>query len=144
MEEKKIERTFKSKVGWWYHLMLLILAAATVMAFVRGNSVLIISMLIGSMFAVHALLNTWYKITPEGELIVHCSIFPEKRIKIEELTAVEATVMPVASYALSLDRLIIYKGNKQWLLISPTDKKFFLKCLREHNPDIKVKEPDLS
>ena len=144
MDEKKIERTFKSKVGWWYHLVLLIMAASTVVSFIKGNSISIVFMLLGSLLCIHILLTTWYKITADGELIVHCSIFPEKHVRIEELTAVEPTVLPVSSYALSLDRLIIYKGDKQWLLVSPNDKKAFLKCLRIYNPEIKVKEPDLS
>ena len=38
---------------------------------------------------------------------------------------------------------IIYKGEQQWLLISPVNKKEFLKCLRKYNPDIQVKEPSI-
>ena len=74
-------------------------------------------------------------------LIAHCSIFPEKKIPISEISAVEVTVMPVSSYALSLDRLIIYKGDTQWLLISPVNKQDFVKLLKKHNPDIRIKEP---
>lgn len=100
-------------------------------------------MLLATLFLIHLMLSTWYRITADGTLIAHCGIFPEKKLKIEEITAVEPTVLPVSSYALSLDRLIIYKGGRQWLLISPVDKKEFLKCLRKHNPDIRVKEPSL-
>ena len=112
-----MDRVFKSKVGWWYHLILLVMAASTVAAFVGG------------------------KITADGYLIAHCSFFPEKRIPISEISAVEVTVMPVSSYALSLDRLIIYKGDTQWLLISPVNKQDFVKLLKKHNPDIRIKEP---
>jgi len=49
--------------------------------------------------------------------------------------------MPLSSYALSLDRLIIYKGDTQWLLISPVNKQDFVKLLKKHNPDIRIKEP---
>ena len=87
------------------------------------------------------LLTTWYKITADGWLIVHCSIFPEKKIRIEDITGVEVTALPVASYALSLDRIIIYQGKSQWLLISPVNKKDFMKCLRKYNPEIKVQDP---
>ncbi len=137
-----MDRIFKSKVGWWYHLFLLILAVSTVMAFIGGGSVLsMISLLLGSLLCIHILLTTWYKITADGWLIVHCSIFPEKKIKIEDITGVEVTALPVASYALSLDRIIIYQGKSQWLLISPVNKKDFMKCLRKHNPEIKVQDP---
>ena len=77
----------------------------------------------------------------DGYLIAHCSFFPEKRIPISEISAVEVTVMPVSSYALSLDRLIIYKGDTQWLLVSPVNKQDFVKLLKKHNSDIRIKEP---
>lgn len=118
------------------------MAASTIAAFVGGKSpVTMIMLLLFTLECVHMLLSTWYKITADGYLIVHCSIFPEKRIPISEISAVEVTVMPVSSYALSLDRLIIYKGNMQWLLVSPVNKQDFVKLLRKHNPKIQVKEP---
>ena len=64
-----------------------------------------------------------------------------RKILGPEISAVEVTVMPVSSYALSLDRLIIYKGDTQWLLISPVNKQDFVKLLKKHNPDIRIKEP---
>ena len=113
-----MDRVFKSKVGWWYHLVLLVMVASTVFAFVGGKSpVTMVMLLLFTLECIHMLLSTWYKITADGHLIAHCSIFPEKKIPISEISAVEVTVMPVSSYALSLDRLIIYKGDTQWLLI---------------------------
>ena len=88
----------------------------------------------------HAVVDL-YKITADGYLIAHCSIFPEKKIPISEISSVEVTVMPVSSYALSLDRLIIYKGDTQWLLVSPVNKQDFVKLLKKHNPDIRIKDP---
>ena len=137
-----MDRVFKSKVGGWYHLILFVMAASTVFAFVGGKSpVTMIVLLLFTLECVHMLLSTWYKVTDDGYLIAHCSLFPEKRIPISEISAVEVTVMPVSSYALSLDRLIIYKGDAQWLLISPVNKQDFLKLLRKHNPEIRIKEP---
>ena len=137
-----MDRVFKSKVGWWYHLVLLVMVASTVFAFVGGKSpVTMVMLLLFTLECIHMLLSTWYKITAGGHLIAHGSIFPEKKIPISEISAVEVTVMPVSSYALSLDRLIIYKGDTQWLLISPVNKQDFVKLLKKHNPDIRIKEP---
>jgi hypothetical protein len=136
-----MDRVFKSKVGWWYHLVLLVMVASTVFAFVGGKSPVTVMLLLFTLECIHMLLSTWYKITADGHLIAHCSIFPEKKIPISEISAVEVTVMPVSSYALSLDRLIIYKGDTQWLLISPVNKQDFVKLLKKHNPDIRIKEP---
>lgn len=136
-----MDRTFKSKVGWWYHTILIVMAVSTVLAFVGGKApIVMISLLLLTLMAVHMLLSTWYKITEDGSLIAHCSFFPEKRIAISEITAMEASTMPVSSYALSLDRIILYKGNQQWLLVSPDNKKEFVKLLRKANPEIKVNE----
>ncbi len=141
---KYMDREFKSKVDWWYHGLIFIMAFITVLSFVAGGAVLImITSLLITMMLIHKLLTTWYRITADGYLVVHCSIFPEKRIKVEEISAIEATAMPVSSYALSLDRMVIYKGNLQWLLISPKDKKEFLRCLRKFNPDIEVKDSSI-
>lgn len=137
-----MDRVFKSKVDWFYHLVLLVMAVSTILTFIGGKSpVTMVVLLLLTLQCVHMLLSTWYKITADGELIVHCSIFPEKRVAISEITAVEATAMPVSSYALSLDRLIIYKANAQWLLISPVNKKEFVHLLRKHNPNIQIKDP---
>lgn len=138
-----MDRVFKSKVGLLFHFAVILAVIGCVSSFLGTNVVLMISMLLVTMLLLHMLMNTWYKVTADGQLIVHCSIFPEKRIAISEISAVEVTAMPVSTYALSLDRLIIYKGEAQWMLISPENKKEFVKQLRKHNPDIQIKDPIL-
>ena len=64
------DRVFKSKVGWWYHLILLVMATSTVAAFVGGKSpVTMIVLLLFTLECIHMLLSTWYKITADGYLI---------------------------------------------------------------------------
>ena len=59
-----MDRVFKSKVGWWYHLILLVMATSTVAAFVGGKSpVTMIVLLLFTLECIHMLLSTWYKIT---------------------------------------------------------------------------------
>ena len=107
-----MDRVFKSKVGWWYHLILLVMATSTVAAFVGGKSpVTMIVLLLFTLECIHMLLSTWYKITADGYLIAHCSIFPEKKISISEISAVEVTVMPVSSYTM---KARIRKNQKDW------------------------------
>ncbi len=138
-----MDRVFKSKVGWWYHLVILLAAAGCVASILKGRIDATVISLLASMLIIHILLNTWYKITEDGVLVAHCSIFPEKRIAISEITALGSTVMPISSYALSLDRLIIYKNDKYWLLISPVDKKDFISQLIKINPEIKLRNSDI-
>ena len=67
-----MDRVFKSKVGWWYHLILLVMATSTVAAFVGGKSpVTMIVLLLFTLECIHMLLSTWYKITADGYLIAH-------------------------------------------------------------------------
>lgn len=135
-----MDRLFKSKVGWWYHLAILLIVAGCIKVFLDTNVLAMVVMLAVAMLTLHILFNTWYKVTADGILIAHCSIFPEKRVPIAEITALERTVMPVSSYALSLDRLIIYKKGKQWLLVSPSNEKDFIRLLRKINPGIELKQ----
>ncbi len=136
-----MDRVFKSKVGIWYHFVVLLFCLLCIKVFVTGESVwaMIILLLITLLF-IHVLLDTWYKVTADGRLVVHCSIFPEKQIPVAEITAVEQSSLPVSSYALSLDRIIIWKGNAQWMMISPTRKQEFVNLLRKINPDIEIKK----
>lgn len=136
-----MDREYKSKVGWWYHATLALIIAGCIMAVLRTNAMAIAGMFAIALLALHVLLNTWYRITEDGVLIAHCSIFPEKRVAISEISALEATVMPVSSYALSLDRIIIYKGEAPWMLVSPANKKDFVRQLRKINPDIVLRDP---
>lgn len=134
-----MDRIFKSKVDWWYHGVVLLLCVSCVILIVRGAEIwAILVMFFCTYMSIHTLLNTWYKLTADGFLIVHCSFFPEKRIAVSEITAVESSFLPVSSYALSLDRIIIWKGNLQWLLISPVNKQEFVNVLRRMNPNIKI------
>ena len=134
-----MERVFKSKVGWLYHFLILMMVGGCVVTFLQANIALMGVMLLAMLLVIHMLFNTYYKITEDEMLIAHCSFFPEKKIAIADITYVESTVMPVSSYALSLDRLIIYKGENPWMLISPNNKVDFVKQLRKINPEIKIK-----
>ena len=134
-----MDKEYKSEVGWVYHLVILLVIVECVRAFLVGGVVPIVASLLVALLVLHIFFNTYYRITADGMLIAHCSIFPEKRIAIEAIEAVEPTVMPVSSYALSLNRLIIWSQGRPWMLISPTNRKDFVKQLRMINPSIQIK-----
>lgn len=136
---EKMDREYKSKVGWWYHFLILLLVAACVKVFLGPSIPAMAGMLVISLLTLHIFFNTYYRITADGLLIAHCSIFPEKKIPVAEIEALESSVMPVSSYALSLDRLMIWSGGKVWMLVSPCNKADFVKQLRAINPNIKLK-----
>lgn len=133
-----MDRIFKSKVDWWYHLLLFILIIICGVVAVNGHIAAIAATLLITALVVHVMLSTYYIITPGGKLIVHCSIFPKKEIEISQIEELERTIMPVPSYALSLNRIAIWSEKKMWMIVSPQNEKDFIKLLRQFNPDIKL------
>ncbi len=119
--------------------MIIMVAIGCVAAFLRTNIGAIAGMIVVALGVLHVFFNTYYRITDDDMLIAHCSILPEKRIAIADIEALESSVMPVSSYALSLDRLIVWSGGKPWMLISPTNRADFIKQLRKINPNIQLK-----
>ncbi len=135
-----MDREFRSKVGWWYHLVMILVCGGCILAFLQSNIWWIIGMVLITMLVIHVFLNTWYKVTEDGMLIAHCSFFPEKKIAIADIQALEPTMMPVSSYALSLDRIIIWTNDHPWIMVSPRNKNEFVKLLRNINPEIVIKK----
>lgn len=134
-----MDREFKSKVGWWYHLLILLVIGGCIRAFLGTNFWMMAAMLLVALSVLHIFFNTYYRITADGQLVAHCSIFPEKKIAVTDIDCIESSVMPVSSYALSLDRLMIWSHGKVWMLISPRNTADFIKQLKKINPDIKLK-----
>ena len=134
-----MEREYKSKVGWWYHLVIIMVVIGCVAAFLRTNISAIVGMMVAALGVLHVFFNTYYRITEDDMLIAHCSIFPEKKIAIADIEALQPSILPVFSYSLSLDRIVIWKEGKMWMLISPQNEKEFVKLLKKINPDIEIK-----
>lgn len=134
-----MDREFKSKVGWWYHLLILLVIAGCVRAFLSTDFWAMAAMLLVAASVLHIFFNTYYRLTADGYLIAHCSIFPEKKIAVSDIELIESSVMPVSSYALSLDRLMIWADGKVWMLISPRNTPDFIKQIKKINPNIKLK-----
>ena len=121
-------------------MVVILLGMMTVISFVKGASPLaMISLLLTTLWCVHILLTTKYRITADGFLTAQCGFLPEKRVEISAIEAIEATMIPIFSYALSLDRLIIWSEGKPWMLISPVNRDEFVKLLLKMNPNIQLK-----
>lgn len=135
-----MDKVYKSKIGLWYHFIIILVVAGTVHSFMGTNILTMIAMLAVTVLVLHVLFNTYYVITCDGELIAHCSFFPEKKILISEIEAVEASAMPVSCYALSLDRIIIWTDGKPWMLVSPENNKHFVQTLQKYNSSIVIKK----
>ncbi len=78
-------------------------------------------------FFIWLLRGTYYEVSADTLRIV-CGPF-RQRISISDITAVEPTRSALSSPALSLDRLRIRHGKIRRVLVSPADKRGFIRAL---------------
>jgi membrane protein YdbS with pleckstrin-like domain len=127
---------FKSKIDWWFHLVVWVLFAVTVWTLViaiqAGNVftiviVGVIFVVVDAVFLLPIYLNTYYKLEDES-LYIRCG-FMRTRVPYGNIESVLETRNPLSSMALSLDRIWVgYKGGE--VLISPRDKQEFIRLLK--------------
>lgn len=129
-----MQRTFKSKVGWWYYVVLAFCIWSLISTIWYKNGVAIAALFACNLLIVQVLLKTEYIIT-DGMLLLKCWIMPVQRIPIAEISSVKDTHNPLSSYALSLDRLKI-EYAKTFTLASPKNKQEFVNELKKYNPSI--------
>jgi len=123
---------YKSKIDWWLGAILVIAMIASIFAGLKAlsvdtpNSVWTAALIggVGFILPLVSLLTTRYTVE-EQQLVVRSGIF-RWRIPLNEISGITPTSDPIASPALSLDRLRITYGQAKSLLISPRDKDGFL------------------
>ena len=129
-------KRFVSKVDAWlpavFVLVVLIqiiaLAGATAdsadtMGILIGVGVLLLTVVL----FLWLLRGTYYEVSADTLKIV-CGPF-RQRITISDITAIEPTRSALSSPALSLDRLRIRHGKIRRVLVSPADKRGFIRAL---------------
>ena len=73
-----MEREYKSKVGWWYHLVIIMVVIGCVAAFLRTNISAIVGMMVAAVGGLYVFFYTYYRITDDEVVIAHCSFFRVK------------------------------------------------------------------
>jgi len=129
---------FKSKIDWWLQLVFGLTVAGMICGAVmppisRGeiiavHNIMFVSCILTILLVVPIWLNTYY-IMGENELRVKCGFFPATKIPYESIKKIRATNSPIASSALSLDRIEIIYGVGGGVLISPENRQEFLRQL---------------
>jgi hypothetical protein len=128
---------FPTKIdGWLAALLGLTLVgtvAAAVAALVAGEGVLVSLLALVLLAAIFGglVFPMRYGIG-EGELVVRHGLV-RQRCKLSEIVEVTPTRSPLSSPALSLDRLLVRKGDRftDKIMISPADKQGFMNLLAE-------------
>jgi hypothetical protein len=131
-----MDMKFKSKVGGWYYVLILIVLVIGTLGVINQRMIVGVIALAALLLMLHVLFTTFYVVTAEGVLQAHCSFFPRKELPVAEIDALERSLIPVFSYSLSLNRIIIWNDKAVWMLISPENEKEFIRLLRSFNPDI--------
>ncbi|PEZ06220.1 hypothetical protein CN326_11610 [Bacillus sp. AFS018417] len=129
---------FPSKKDLWlYPIYFGCIIACFVPFFIRRDYEVLFFTTPFAILLVWSWFTTGYKINNELLIIQNGPI--KKRIRIKDIKKITQTKNPLASSALSIDRLeIIYDSNFGMALVSPKDKQKFASLLKSMNPQIKV------
>lgn len=86
-----------------------------------------VALLLTAILIASILAGTYYSVDGATLKIVSGPI--RIRVKLDEINSVRATRNPLSSPALSLDRLMINYGKNRKVMVSPADKRGFLKAI---------------
>lgn len=131
---------YKSKIGLELVIPLSLAFGFTIFSLVYENKgwlpLLLIILLIT---AITYLLISINYIVDNNTLIIKCGFIYQTKIDISDITKIEETRNPISSPAASLDRLEIYYGKFDSVVVSPKDKHAFIDELTRINSNIEVK-----
>jgi len=130
------KKQFKSKIDRWLLILLVVVivfevVVMSIAALQTGDpraalglvvTALLIVALIGSL-----LIGTHY--TVDGNTLRVVSGPFRWKVPIDQIQSVEATRSPLSSPALSLDRLRICYGTNRQIMVSPADRRGFLRAI---------------
>lgn len=131
-------RVFKSKIDWWFGLILVYPIFLSIKAMLEGEWIGLLG-LTGVVGFILILSMTTRYIINENQLIVKSTWIVNERIDISKITKVEKSNSILSSPALSLDRLLVRYNKYDEVLISPKEKKEFIDELLKINPTVEIK-----
>ena len=129
-------KRFRSKVDIGIAIVLIAIVALDISIIIDialragspgATTVLVILCIAVIVLIVWLLLQTHY-IVEKSDLRIVSGPF-RWRIPIDQITTVRRTKNPLSSPALSLDRLRIEYGGRRRIMVSPADKKGFLRAI---------------
>ena len=131
-------KVFKSKIDWWFGLILVYPIFLSITAILKGEWIGFLG-LVGVVGFILILSKTTQYIINENQLIVKSTWIVNERIDISKITKIEKSNSILSSPALSLDRLLVRYNKYDEVLISPKEKIEFINELLKINPNIEIK-----
>lgn len=135
-----MKQTFKSKVGieLWAPIMMLL---GTIILLLKHGMIISYVAIIFPLATIGFILFLWLRtdyVVEYDKLKIFSAFNYKRRISIHSITKIKETREPAQGPALSLDRLKVEYGLGGSVLISPRNKKDFIKALKRQNNSIKV------
>lgn len=131
-------KIYKSKVDNWLLIVTFgPLLIPTFFLVIQKEWLAVSLMLIIILFITHLMVNTYYCIV-NGVLNVKGRLLVNKKLDISKITKVISSRSLLSAPALSLDRLEVFTGKWDSILISPKDKEGFIRDLLARNSEIEL------
>ena len=132
---------YDGKRGLWWIFTLVFYNLAIVWSGVErekynGFVVCLIALLIGDVFLL--VLNAKTYVEVKNNVLIVVLGFSRKSINCDSITSLEKTHSPIASMALSFDRVKVSCGT-ECVYVSVKDNDKLIRDLKDLNPGIKVK-----
>lgn len=132
---------YDGKRGLWWIFTLVFYNLAIVWSVVErekynGFVVCLIALLIGDVFLL--VLNAKTYVEVKNNVLIVVLGFSRKSINCDSITLLEKTHSPIASMALSFDRVKVSCGT-ECVYVSVKDNDKLIRDLKDLNPGIKVK-----
>ncbi|MCI6504107.1 MAG: PH domain-containing protein [Prevotella sp.] len=131
--EKKVYRT-RYGVGL-YLFVFAVFAMITLAVYEKGIVAMAVIIL---LYLVITLAMSWLYYVVDGGTLVICNCIVKQKIDINTIRRIEPSRSLLSAPAASLNRLRIYYGKYDELLISPARQEEFIKALLKVNPYIVV------
>jgi len=132
-------KKYKSKISWKLIAFLAVMFSFIGFEVVTNpiNWLALIVLLLCLLFIIHLFTSISYTII-EDELKVKAGFLVNTKIPISFIHKIKETNNLISSPAASLDRLEIFYGKYDSIIISPMDKNEFIQDLLKINPNIEV------
>lgn len=138
-----MNRTFQSKVGWWFWIVIGITSFLLFYFFWEHYTALTIFTALVVIFLIEMLIHTQYIFTSDNRLKIETGRFVRKvNLETDRIIGVrKIRSLTVMAPALSFCRLeLTYQGHKHkgTVQISPRNEEEFIRYLLKKNPKISV------
>jgi hypothetical protein len=132
-------KTFKSKISLpLFGFFCVALAGGCTALALLGEWYIFTALFLLSLFALYCFTSIRYQIN-DNKLSVLIGFFYQKEIEISAITAITTSNNTVSAPAASFNRLEIFYGKHESVLISPQQSEEFIQQLHLINPAIAIK-----